>query len=78
MARNSQESASFIIAGCFAMIILYAVLVVIGGVVVMIAWNLSIPSIFGLSHINFFQALGLSLLAGALSAPRMAATRGDK
>jgi len=44
------------------------VFVMIGGlsVIVMLLWNLLIPTIFGITAINFWQALGLFILARLL------------
>lgn len=48
------------------MICLGAIVLAALGSVVMLLWNLLIPGIFGLTAINFWQALGLFLLARIL------------
>ena len=41
-------------------------IIVAHSAIVMLLWNLLIPAIFGLASINFWQALGLSVLARLL------------
>jgi hypothetical protein len=74
MSRNATEAATFIGVGCFGIILLYVVLVLIGAFAVLIGWNMSMPSIFGLKQIDIWEALGLSLLGGAIFAPRTVST----
>jgi len=45
------------------MVFLGIVVIAIFGAVVMILWNILMPGIFGLASINFWQALGLFVLA---------------
>jgi len=50
----------------FDIIVAVLTIIVIGVLValpVMLTWNLVMPDVFGLSEINFWQALFLSLLA---------------
>ncbi len=44
----------------------FAVFLILGGAVIMILWNWLMPSLFHLSFITFWQAVGLALLARLL------------
>lgn len=51
------------IMAILAYLMLYALIL---AVPVMLLWNYVMPDIFGLSEINFWQALSLNLLSGFL------------
>ncbi len=48
------------------MLPLFAVFIVLAGVVVMLLWNALVPAIFGFTQITWLQALGLMILARIL------------
>ena len=52
--------------GICAIIGYIVIIAVVLALPVMLLWNWTIPDIFSLPKINFFQALGLSLLCGCL------------
>ena len=48
---------------------LIAIVIVILGYPVMLLWNWLIPELFGLSEVNFWQAIGLNILCTILFRP---------
>ena len=68
-----QYKTSAVFAGCLGLIALYIILMLLGALVIMIGWNLSMPSIFGFKEIGIGEGFGLSILSGALTAPKIVA-----
>lgn len=44
--------------------VLYLPFLALGALITMLAWNIFVPAIFGLTVITFWQALALNILAG--------------
>jgi hypothetical protein len=55
-----------IVMGILTVIGLLGVVALLVGLPFMILWNWLMPSIFGLTEIGFWQAVGLNVLAGIL------------
>lgn len=48
---------------------LFPALLALAGLGAMLAWNLSMPALFGLKEATFFNGVGLALLAMLLQSP---------
>ena len=55
-----------IIIVCILNLLLYVVVFITGGLIISILWNELIPVIFGLTTVNWFQGIELSVLVYAL------------
>lgn len=55
-----------VLKGMFLGIIFVALCALVLGLPVMVLWNWLIPTLFGLTKITFWQAIGLNILAGIL------------
>jgi hypothetical protein len=58
-----MKNAAMALGAVFGALGLVAIVMVIMGFPAMWLWNWLMPSIFGLTKINFWQAIGLQLLA---------------
>lgn len=73
MSRNKGEALTFIGVGCLTAIGVFILATLLGALLIMLGWNMSMPSIFNLKEVNFVEAMGLSWVIGGLVAPRTAA-----
>lgn len=57
-------------AGCFVAIVIFALIALVVGAVLMVAWNAVMPALFGLPELTLFQSIALvfvvNILLGAL------------
>jgi hypothetical protein len=66
---KTYKGAGAVGVGCAAIVAFFAlwfVLVAIGSIVLMFAWNLVLPSLLGWPELTFPMAFGLSLLLGII------------
>ena len=70
MSRRSRKDDSLTgvttAGACAVMLAAIAVVFLIGPFVLMLAWNLVVPSVFGGPTIDIWQALGLSILVSVI------------
>lgn len=52
--------------GCLIVLIIIVIALAIGPLIIMWAWNLVMPYLFGLPEINFWMALAISVLTSLL------------
>lgn len=50
----------------FSLLVWVLLLSALTGIVLMFGWNMSMPHIFGMKTVDFWQAFGLSLVANVL------------
>lgn len=62
MSRNTGESLAFVGVGCLGIILFMVAGALFSGLVLLIGWNLVMPSLFGLMPISYPQAVGLMLV----------------
>lgn len=67
--NNTTNAVQTFLIGLFGSALVIGVMVLLfclPALVLEWAWNVFVPSVFGLPTISFWQALGLSLLAGVV------------
>lgn len=67
--KNSKKNAPRIVGAIFTGLFSAAVLMLLIGLLVMALWNALMPSIFGVSAIGYWQAVGLTILVRVMVAP---------
>lgn len=65
MSKSSAGGGCLIVIGAIALfLVLWGVIAAISAVILMFAWNLVFPSLFGWPELTFGMAFGLSLFIG--------------
>ena len=63
--RSQPTGGEAAAAGCLVLALML-LFVVLGALVLMVAWNIVVPSVFGGPSIDLPQAIGLSILLGII------------